>query len=99
MNRYMLTRKNRLRIKRHFMLFRVFLVFISGMLPSFESMSVSAESDAVAEPIVSKDIDGEDSIELHKGKDFNYHVKVIIPEDISGYESMYISDESYRLII
>src|SRR5690625_185689 len=93
MNRYLLTRKNRLRTRQYFMLFTIFLVFISGILPSFELMTINAESDAIVEPIVSKDIEGENEKEIIPGEDYNYNVKVSLPENISGYESMTITDD------
>ncbi len=89
----LIKRKSKKRIKQHFMLFAIFLVFFSGMLPSFASMSTHAEGINFEEPDVSIDVDGESKKELIKGENLNYNVKVILPDDPSGYESMKISDD------
>src|SRR5690625_2063477 len=83
-----------MRLKQCFMLFMSFLVIFSSMIPSIASVAANElESTPLEEPKVSKDVEGKDSIELIKGEDFTYHVNVVLPEDLTGYESIAITDD------
>src|SRR5690625_4910966 len=86
-----MTRKNKMKLKQSFILFMVFLVTFGGMIPSATPVLADAfEETTLGEPEVSKDVDGEDRKELTKEEDFNYNMKVLLPEDMSGYETMTI---------
>ncbi len=65
------------------------------MLPSFANPVQAAEmetTEAIEQPNVSKDIEGEEVKEISTGEDYNYHVSVELPENISGYGSIEILD-------
>ncbi|GIN94131.1 cell surface protein [Siminovitchia terrae] len=82
--------------KKSIIFFAMILVTLNGMLPSFSTPVQAAEIDiteAIEQPNVSKDIDGEESKEIPKGEDFNYNVIVELPESVSGYESIEILDD------
>lgn len=90
----LMTRKNKKRMKQYFILFMVFMVTFGGMMPSVAPVVANElELPTLVEPEVSKDVEGEASKELIKGKDFNYNVNIVLPDDLSGYESMTISDD------
>src|SRR5690625_1506307 len=83
-----------MRLKQCFMLFMSFLVIFSSMIPSIASVAANElESTPLEEPKVSKDVEGKDSIELIKGEDFTYNVNVVLPEDLTDYESIAITDD------
>ncbi|MEI4801692.1 isopeptide-forming domain-containing fimbrial protein [Bacillus sp. FJAT-51639] len=43
-------------------------------------------------PKVTKDVEGKDHLEIAKGKEFNYNLKTVVPENLKGYESLTLSD-------
>src|SRR5690625_1424128 len=89
-----MTRKNKMKLKQSFILFMVFLVTFGGMIPSATPVLADAfEETTLGDTEVSKDVDGEDRKELTKEEDFNYNMKVLLPEDMSGYETMTILDD------
>ncbi|WP_313432720.1 isopeptide-forming domain-containing fimbrial protein, partial [Siminovitchia terrae] len=82
--------------KKSIIFFAMILVTLNGMLPSFSNPVQAAEietTEAIEQPNVSKDIDGEESKEIPKGEDYNYNVSVDLPESVSGYESIEILDD------
>nr|WP_246521292.1 isopeptide-forming domain-containing fimbrial protein [Ornithinibacillus massiliensis] len=52
-----------------------------------------AEGSGSQLPVVSKDVDGEESKEIIKGEAYQYNINVMLPENLSNYESITISDE------
>src|SRR5690625_1076491 len=43
-------------------------------------------------PVVEKDVEGKDHLEIEKGKEYNYNVTTQIPTDLGGYEYLTLSD-------
>ncbi|MBD8006103.1 isopeptide-forming domain-containing fimbrial protein [Bacillus norwichensis] len=81
--------------KKSIIFFAMILVTLNGMLPSFANPVQAAEmetTEAIEQPNVSKDIEGEEVKEISTGEDYNYHVSVELPENISGYGSIEILD-------
>ncbi len=81
--------------KRYIIFLAMILVTFNGMIPA--SLPVQAVEktgvEDLEQPNVSKDVDGEESKEIEKGTDYHYNVNVQLPENISGYETMTISDD------
>lgn len=81
--------------KRYIIFIAVILVTLNGMIPA--SLPVYAVEktgmEDLEQPIVSKDIDGEETKDIPKGDSYHYHVNVKLPQSISGYESIKIEDE------
>ncbi|GIN20852.1 MAG TPA: hypothetical protein DEO65_08550 [Bacillus bacterium] len=40
------------------------------------------------QPIISKDVDGEETKDIQKGESHSYHINIKLPQNISGYESI-----------
>ncbi|ENQ3107200.1 isopeptide-forming domain-containing fimbrial protein [Bacillus cereus] len=53
------------------------------------SFKVSSEP---VPPKVTKDVEGKDHLEIAKGKEFNYNLKTVVPENLEGYKSLTLSD-------
>ncbi|MGM0939945.1 MAG: isopeptide-forming domain-containing fimbrial protein [Bacillota bacterium] len=91
------TRQNKWKAKQFFILLVALLVIYSQMYPY---VIYASEVKGMQEPTVSIDVDGEEGIEVIKGEDYTYNVKVVLPEDISGYETMTVADNlDERLVI
>lgn len=89
-----LTRRNEMRLRKSAMVFMIFLMFVSGLLPSASSLHVQALEGSTLEGLnVSKDVEGEESKEVQKGENHQYNVNVEFPQNLEGYETVAILDE------
>ncbi|WP_181397625.1 isopeptide-forming domain-containing fimbrial protein [Gracilibacillus dipsosauri] len=68
------------------------LVILSGALPYSTPLILAEGETGIQEPIVTKDVDGEESREVIKGEEYQYNINVKLPENLSNYESLTISD-------
>ncbi len=69
------------------------LIVCSDALATIPMIAVAEDTGAgVEDLVVSKDVDGEESKEVLIGQDFSYNISVELPEDVSSYESLIISD-------
>ncbi len=85
----------KLKFRKCIIILAMILVTLNGMIPA--SLPVQAMEETGMEepelPNVSKDVDGKEGKEVQKGIDYHYNVKVQLPKNISGYETMTISDD------
>ncbi|NAZ09353.1 isopeptide-forming domain-containing fimbrial protein, partial [Agaribacter marinus] len=74
-----------------------FLIVLMTIFIIYSQMSsyiiYAMEDNMQNEPVVATlDVDGVDSKEVIKSEDYTYNVNVVLPKDISGYETMIVSD-------
>lgn len=71
------------------------LVTLNGMVPASLSVQALEKTDMkeLEQPIISKDVDGEESKEIQLETDYHYNINIQLPEDVTGYEFIEISDD------
>ncbi len=77
------------------MILAIILVSINGLIPAplaVQAMEKTKTQEIVL-PIISKDVEGENSKEIQLETDYLYHINVQLPDDVSTYEVVEISDE------
>ncbi|MEI3606928.1 isopeptide-forming domain-containing fimbrial protein [Pseudogracilibacillus sp. SE30717A] len=90
----LMSNRLKLRFNKIIIFLAIILVTFNGMIPA--SLPVQAVEktgvEALEQPNVSKDVDGEENKEIQKKKDYHYNVNVVLPKNISGYETVTILD-------
>jgi len=74
----------------------IVLITLNGVFPFFSFPVQAGGNEALGElvtPIVSIDIDGEESKSIAKGESHHYFINVQFPENMTGYESVIISSQ------
>ena len=88
-----LNKRNEMLLRKNMMIFMIFLMFVSSFLPSVTLQVQALENHPLEEPNVSKDVEGDESKEVKKGEDHQYHVSIELPENIEAYDTVKISDQ------
>ncbi len=89
------TNRLKRRFKRYIVFLAMILVTLNGMVPASLSVQAVEKTDIkeLEQPTISKDVDGEESKEIQLETDYHYNINVQLPEDVTGYEFIKISDD------
>ncbi len=60
--------------------------------PSEDSNTVKVVPPPPETPEIEKDVEGKEHLDVDRNKEYNYNVKINIPSDVKGYETLVISD-------
>ncbi|WP_062052604.1 isopeptide-forming domain-containing fimbrial protein [Bacillus sp. JCM 19034] len=56
-------------------------------------IAIAEDGMSIEQPVVSKDIDGEEKKEIERNQDYSYNINVQLPDSVSDYESLVITDD------
>ncbi|MBD8005341.1 isopeptide-forming domain-containing fimbrial protein [Bacillus norwichensis] len=89
------TNRLKRKFKRYIVFLAMILVTLNGMVPASLSVQAVEKTDMkeLEQPIISKDVDGEESKEIQLETDYQYNINIQLPEDVTGYEFIEISDD------
>src|SRR5690625_245106 len=93
MSKMYMSRNHKYRPKMIISILFISLILMGGMFPSLGAKLLNADIDDVEEISVSKEIDGELEKEIEKDEAFDYQINVSLPESLTDYESITISDD------
>src|SRR5690625_1713530 len=93
MSKMYMSRNHKYRPKMIISILFISLILMGGVFPSLGAKLLNVDIDGVERISVSKEIDGELEKEIEKDEIYDYQINVSLPEGLSDYESIMISDE------
>ncbi|MGF2716569.1 isopeptide-forming domain-containing fimbrial protein, partial [Bacillus cereus] len=60
--------------------------------PSVDSNVVIITPPNPEKPVIQKDVEGKNHLDIETGKDYKYNVKTVVPKDVMGYKTLTMKD-------